>query len=46
MILAGLEKSIEDIREMLTTDIKELKNKQAKIKSFVLSLTPTSQDLT
>jgi len=32
-ILAGLEKSIEDTRDSLTTEIKDLKTSQAKIKN-------------
>ena len=31
-ILAGFEKSMEDIRETLTSEIKELKNNQAGMK--------------
>ena len=33
-ILAGLEKSIEDTRESLTTEIKDLKTRQAEIKKI------------
>ena len=34
-ILAGLDKSMEDIRETLTAEIKELKNNQANMKNAV-----------
>ena len=34
-ILAGLEKSIEDIREFLITEIKDIKASQAKIKNAI-----------
>ena len=34
-ILAGLEKSIEDTRESLATEIKDLKSNQAKIKHAI-----------
>ena len=37
-ILAGLEKSIEDTRESLTTQIKELKTSQAKIKNAITEM--------
>ena len=37
-ILAGLEKSIEDTRESLTTEIKELKSSQAKIKNAITEM--------
>ena len=38
MILTGLEKSIEDTRESLTTEIKELKSSQAKIKNLITEI--------
>ena len=34
-ILAGLEKCMEDIRETLTAEIKELKNNQAEMKNAI-----------
>ena len=34
-ILVGLEKSIEDTRESLATEIKDLKSNQAKIKHAI-----------
>ena len=37
-ILAGVEKSIEDTRESLSTEIKELKSSQAKIKNVVTEM--------
>ena len=37
-ILAGLEKSIEDTRESLTIEIKELKSNQAKIKNAITEM--------
>ena len=37
-ILAGLEKTIDDTREPLTTEIKDLKTSQAKIKSAITEM--------
>ena len=37
-ILAGLEKSIEDARECLFTQIKALKTSQAKIKNAIIKI--------
>lgn len=37
-ILAGLEKSTEYIRESLTTEIKDLKTNQAKIKNAITEM--------
>lgn len=38
IILAGLDKSLEDIREPLTAEIKELKNKQAEMKNVIAEI--------
>ena len=38
MILAGLEKSIEDTRESFTAGIKELKSSQAKTKNVITDM--------
>ena len=37
-ILAGLKKSMEDIRDILTTGIKELKNNQAEVKNAITEI--------
>jgi len=37
-ILAGLEKSMEDIRETLPTEIKDLKNNQAEMKNAITEI--------
>ena len=37
-ILAGLEKSIEDIRESLTAEIKYLKTSQAQMKNSITEM--------
>ena len=37
-ILAGLEKCMEDIRESLTAEIKELKNNQAEVKDALTEI--------
>ena len=37
-ILAGLEKSIEDTRESLSAEIKELKSGQAKINNTITEM--------
>jgi len=37
-ILAGLDKSIEHTRESLTTEIKDLKTSQAKIKNAITEM--------
>jgi len=38
IILAGLERSIEDTRETLTTEIKDLKTSQAEIKNAITEM--------
>ena len=37
-ILAGPEKSIEDTRESLTTEIKDLKTNQAEIRNVITKM--------
>ena len=34
-MLAGLEKSMEDFRDTLTTKVNELKNKQSEMKNII-----------
>lgn len=37
-ILVGLEKNIEDTRESLTTEVKDLKTSQAEIKNVITEM--------
>jgi len=37
-MLTGLEKSVEDFRETLTTEIKELKNNQSEMKNEITEI--------